>query len=288
MAQYNLGQALTAEGEARSEHFAFEDKLMAASLVRQEGLAAACKHYQESVRLMPDFTDAQVNLAGAYLGLHKPELALERAALAARQNPALWEAQAISGSACLKLRRSKDAVRYFTKAIQLSGGNADLYSGLGWAQGTEDRWSEAVSYFEKAVDLDPSADRFCELAHALRRAGRIAAAQDNYARALRMDPNWPKGAARQAWLLATSAEASIRDGTLALQLAQQACEAGPPGPEVLDSLAAALAETGDFQGAVDAATRAIALVDKQELSREIRERLRLYQARLPFRQQNAG
>ena len=91
---------------------------------------------------------------------------------------------------------------------------------------------------------------------------------------------------RLAWTLATTPQASVRDGRRGLQYAQQAAQrTGGRDPGVLDALAACLAEAGDFRGAVEVATAARERVapDDGDLARGIDERLRLYRAKRPYR-----
>lgn len=62
----------------------------------------------------------------------------------------------------------------------------------------------------------------------------------------------------RAWLRATSRDADIRNGKKALNDAKQACKLSHNNdPQSLDTLAAAYAEVGDFEAAVDAEDRAI-------------------------------
>ncbi|NIM70661.1 MAG: hypothetical protein GTO48_09480, partial [Xanthomonadales bacterium] len=64
-----------------------------------------------------------------------------------------------------------------------------------------------------------------------------------------------------AWLLATCPEPRYRNGPRALRLARQACEAtAHKSPPLLDSLAAAYAETGQFDQAVATTRQALEIV----------------------------
>ena len=89
-----------------------------------------------------------------------------------------------------------------------------------------------------------------------------------------------------AWLLATAPDANIRNGTEAVALAEKANEiASGKSPDVLDTLAAAYAETGDFVKAREFADRALDLAVAQkdkDLSTAIRARIQLYNAGKPF------
>src|SRR4029077_12061313 len=62
----------------------------------------------------------------------------------------------------------------------------------------------------------------------------------------------------RAWLRATSPDANFRDGKQALIDAKPACKLSQNNdPQSLDTLAAAQAEVGDYESAIDAEERAI-------------------------------
>ncbi len=90
-----------------------------------------------------------------------------------------------------------------------------------------------------------------------------------------------------AWILATSPDASTRNGVEALQLAQAAiAAAGRTDAYVLDALAAALAETGDFTQAAAVAREAAGAARSagdRALAPSIRDRRRLYESGRPYR-----
>ena len=67
--------------------------------------------------------------------------------------------------------------------------------------------------------------------------------------------------------------------------ATRVCElTGWTDPEMLGTLAAAYAEAGDFDAAVKWQTRANALYSEPEKKTDGEARLKLYQARKPYRQ----
>src|SRR5262249_58491261 len=67
-----------------------------------------------------------------------------------------------------------------------------------------------------------------------------------------------------AWILATSPDALVRDGKAAVDLARHAAELTIGSvPGVLDTLAAAYAESGRFSDAVSTAERALAIARSQ-------------------------
>jgi tetratricopeptide (TPR) repeat protein len=71
-------------------------------------------------------------------------------------------------------------------------------------------------------------------------------------------PDSPRMLDELAWLLATYPDSRSRDGTEAVRLAQRACALTERRiPALLDTLAAAYAETGDFPRAISAAEEAL-------------------------------
>lgn len=93
----------------------------------------------------------------------------------------------------------------------------------------------------------------------------------------------------RAWLEATSPVRSVRDGGKAVADALESCQLKHwKNPSVFDTLAAAYAETGDFQNALRSEQQAIALTppkDADSLS-VYREHLAAYQRHQPWRANN--
>jgi hypothetical protein len=91
-----------------------------------------------------------------------------------------------------------------------------------------------------------------------------------------------------AWLLATSPDSGVRRGEEALRLSERAVRlAGGADPGLLDTLAAAQAETGRHREATATARRALALAaaaKDQHLADAVRERLALYEAGGSYRE----
>ena len=87
-----------------------------------------------------------------------------------------------------------------------------------------------------------------------------------------------------AWILATSRYSELRDGSKAVAYAQQASTlTGGRNAGILSILAAAYAETGDFDNAINCQKQALALVSDLEFRMEFAAELRLYESRQPFR-----
>ena len=119
--------------------------------------------------------------------------------------------------------------------------------------------AEAVQSFENSVRRAPAPQRvpLCQKAGNLCYSnGAHAAAVRLYRAALTGGDN-PIVTGNLAWVLATSTDATVRNGGEALALAQHL---NADDANALSALAAALAETGRLPAAVDAAARALALI----------------------------
>ena len=101
--------------------------------------------------------------------------------------------------------------------------------------------------------------------------------------ALRSDPYHVATYQGVAWLLATCPESRYRDPQKALEAARRAQRFGAENdPVILDTLAAALANAGDYELAIPYAQQAARLATFP-LRGEIEARIALYQQGKPFR-----
>ena len=88
-----------------------------------------------------------------------------------------------------------------------------------------------------------------------------------------------------AWVLATSNDPAIRNGKEAEKWAQKAIAAtDSTNAFVLDTLAAAYAEQGDFASAVSTQEKAILLLKDTTRNNDFQAHLKSYQAKKPWRE----
>jgi serine/threonine-protein kinase len=88
-----------------------------------------------------------------------------------------------------------------------------------------------------------------------------------------------------AWLLATCTDPGVRDGARAVRFAEEAVAAtGRRDPRILDTLAAAHAEAGQFDTGAAVEKEAMALLQTDEERNEYGARLKLYEAGTPYRE----
>jgi TPR repeat protein len=90
-----------------------------------------------------------------------------------------------------------------------------------------------------------------------------------------------------AWIMATSEHSEIRNGAVAVDYAEKAAAAtGRKEAGILETLAAALAEAGEFEKAVKVQKEAIALARHIDARKQAESRLKLYQGKAPYRAQD--
>jgi tetratricopeptide (TPR) repeat protein len=108
----------------------------------------------------------------------------------------------------------------------------------------------------------------------------------DYEETMRLDPKYPSGYNALAWLKATCPEEKYRDGEKAIELATDACDLTAwMDSLILDTLAAAYAEAGNFEMAVKYQKQVVLDIPdvQQTYGAEARARLNLYEAKKPYR-----
>ena len=184
--------------------------------------------------------------------------------------------------------KEEAADRFFAEAAQAGQKNPQLLNALGKAHLQIRRFPEAVTYLEEALALTPG-DLNLALTTALahEKAGDAGAAITSYRAIIKAHPDSLGAMNNLAWLLATHPVADWRDGKEALELAQTVNEESKfENPSTLDTLAAAQAETGDFEAAIKTIEKAIRLAHKSgssELSKKLRENRNFYKEKKPNR-----
>jgi tetratricopeptide (TPR) repeat protein len=218
----------------------------------------AVAFYREAIRLNPGHVKAHNNLGSALTRKGRFSEALPELQKAVELMPKLPVAQQNLGNCLLQMGRVEDAAAAFQKAIDLAPDLAAAHNNLAGVRYQQGRLEEAVMHFQRVVDLQPdSADALGNLGVVLVHSGHVREGESRYEMALKLHPRHQAVLANLSWLLATCPEDSIRNGPQALEYARQAEELAQGGSaEVLRSLAAALAETKNYQEAGMAANRA--------------------------------
>lgn len=184
---------------------------------------------------------------------------------------------------------SDEAEQAFLRSLEIRPSHESTHYNLAQFYAARDRWGDALEHYGFVARESASPARgYLGMGQAYLRLGRASEALVALKRAMEADPRaW--GAVRLvAWILATSKDDSLRDGPEALRLATALC-ASSPGvvPRQEEILAAALAENGRFQDALDVSKEAERVAREHgegQLARSIRIRAQLYASGTPYRE----
>jgi tetratricopeptide (TPR) repeat protein len=211
-------------------------------------------HLQRALALRPGFVEAQVLLGSVLAGKGQFEDAIRQAREALARRPDDPELHASLGTLLARERKHREAAASFREAVRLSPGYAEGHSNLAWVLKDMGEFTEALAHFREAVQLKPGL---------------------------------PSPSIGLAWLLATHPDEKLRNPSQAIQLGETlAAQSEYNNWMSLDALAAAYASAGRFDEAVSTAQKAVALVKGPSPADEsaVRDRLRLYQSRKPYRE----
>jgi len=254
-----------------------------------------------SEKKSPDpFFDRQLADTMRVLGILLEEQGKNAEALDAyRQAVAAWpddvRMRTDLGQLALKQNRPDEAVDQWQAALKINPADALLWARLGMLHAQRQQHQRAAEALSQAARLRPDdAILHFQLGNALRKAGQVGEAIAHYERAVELDQRLLPAANNLAWIRATHPDARYRNGPQAVKLAEQLCQAtGRRNPTFLDTLAAAYAEVGRFDEAVATAAEALNILaaatsDQGDLAAALRQRLRQYQARQPYRDPSNG
>ena len=266
-AHYNLGRLLAQKGQLDDAVTHYEKALeinpvdaeahnnLGVTLFGGGRVDEAIVHYQQALTIRPDYADASCNLANALLS--KGDL----------------DGAIASYSLCLELSPNQPEAEYDLASALLRKGRTD----------------EAIAHYKTLLELHPnSADADANLGSAFLAKGRVQEAMAAYRNALRISPENAAAQSYLAWLLATSSDPSLRNGSEAVLLAKRA-ESESSGSEnhsiVLRILAAAYAECGRFAEAKETARQALQEAETRgnsTLANALRDEIALYELALPY------
>jgi tetratricopeptide (TPR) repeat protein len=301
MAHYNLGIVLSEQGEADQ----------------------AIDHYRRAVALRHDYAEAHYNLGRLLVEHGQLNDAVAHYERAAAINPADAEAQNNLGVTLFGIGRTDDAIAHYQKALEIRPDYAEASCNLANALIAKDdfdgaiarykaclaaipdqeearynlasallrrgRTDEAIVEYQKVLQMHPeSADAHANLGSAWLAKGRVRDAMGEYTKALQISPENLAALSNLAWLLATSPDPTLRNGSEAVRLAERADSASSRSdkhPTVLRILAAAYAEAGQFAEAKETAQHALEAANIQgntTLSSALRDEIALYELGLPY------
>jgi tetratricopeptide (TPR) repeat protein len=199
----------------------------------------AIADYDEALRLNPKSVITHANRARSWNGKKDYDKAIADCTEALRLDPHYLPAYGQRGDAWSAKKDYDQAIADYGKVLRLDPKNVAAYVNRGKAWSAKKDYERAHADFNDALVFEPT------------NAGAYNV---------------------RAWLWATCPDPKFRDGRRALESAKKAVELSPKDAGFLDTLAAAHAETGNFEEAIRCQERAL---QSGELRDDTQARLRL-------------
>jgi len=184
--------------------------------------------------------------------------------------------------------RTNQAIEDLRLLVQNDPGNADLQLQLASYYVLDQRPRKAIEIYNEVIEADAKNSRALRArGDALLSIGKHADAVADYDKAIAIQPDDDGILNNLAWVLATSPVDEVRDGPRAVKLATRACEVtNYEAAHIVSTLAAAYAETGDFDAAIRWSTKAVELGEKSlpDQIEQLKGELESYKNGKPFRE----
>ncbi len=194
------------------------------------------------------------------------------------------------GKEAAKRGDSATAIQCFSKAIAADPENISAYEYRANAYGDHGDFQRAISDFHMALEkaarvLGPTNPALAEIYNnrgvTYYQFGKLREAISDYQKAISLDGKHPDAHSNLAWVLATSADSSLRDPKGAVGLAKEELRLYPSAG-AWDTLAAAFAASGDFEKAQDAEYQAIQIQPSARRKANYLKRAALYKQHVAY------
>ena len=300
-AHNNLGEALFQKGKVDEAITQYQTALeikpdytdahnnLGEALFQKGRVDEAIAQFQKVLEIQPGYMHAHYNLGIALAQKGLLDEAIDQFRKTLEVLPDYLAAYNNLGFVLAQKGFTDNAIVQFRKALEIQPDSAEAHSNLGNVLLQKGRVDEAITHYQAALQIKPNdVEVHNNLGSALLQKGRVDEAIIQYQKALEIKPGYPKALNNLAWILATIPQASLRNGSQAVELAQQANQlTGGENPIILRTLAAAYAEAGRFGDAVSSAQKAIELAQaagQNNLAKQFNNELKLYEAGHPFHQ----
>ena len=301
----NIANALIEEGEYDKAHshlttalrlaptYHNAHYLMGVMLSRLDQLERAEWHYRQAIQYEPRCALQYAGL-GALLSLQgNLKEGAEQFETSIKMDPTCSETYGNLSIVLAQLGRLEDALSVIEDGLRLDGESELLQFNYGLMLRHAGRLEESRRVFQQILQANPHHHNTRHnLVTIYLDLDQPRNAIEELDTILALDPQNIGTKVRLAWLLASHERDDIRSGSRALRLAVEICQAASgPDPCLLDLLAAAHAENGDFSQATHFAAQAVELaaaLGDSVMASDIEHRRQLYAQGHPYHQPHAG
>jgi hypothetical protein len=170
----------------------------------------------------------------------------------------------------------KDSESLFRHALDVTDNNYLAEDHLATSLLDAGKLQEANQHARRGMQIKSTIGLCLTLANIDSRLGNLSEAVMYYKAVLNFDPNRVELLNNLAWILATSPDEKVRNGTEAVEYAEKACQLSQyKQPVVIGTLAAAYAESGRFPDAISTAQMACDLASKKGMQQVVNKNLEL-------------
>jgi serine/threonine protein kinase/Tfp pilus assembly protein PilF len=220
----------------------------------------AIADFTKAIELDPKKEWAWRERGWAYHGLGQYDKAIADFNKAIQLNPKLAAAWSYRGIMYKTLHLYDQAIADFNKALGLDPKDLDAWNFRASIYMDLQQWDKALADLNKSIEVEPKfPDAWRMRGLVYRSLHQHDKELANYAKAGELDPKVAAYLNCEAWLLATCADAKLRDAAKAVRLAKNNVQMSPNEATYWNTLGAAHYRMGNWRDAVAALERSIAL-----------------------------
>lgn len=258
-------------------------------------LESALADASKAIEIDADNLDAVLTRAKACLALKQLDQAKKDLAVIESARPDLPDVVLLRMDIAIQEKRIADAISDMERLVQVNPDNRLLLMQLAAFYQMDDRPKKALRIADRLLKSDETDWQALRLrGDVLLSLGRHAEAITDYESALTNIPKEEDDYAgilnNLSWVMATSPQDDVRNGTRALELGLKACELTQYAkPHILSTLAAAYAELSQFEKAIEWSEKAVELGRKEsnEQLEQLEQELKNYRDGKPWREKKA-
>jgi tetratricopeptide (TPR) repeat protein len=236
----------------------------------------------EAVTLNPKNSVAFNNRGYAHRGKNENDKAIADFDEALKLEPR-YTSSLFGRATCWRLKKDFDkAIHDYDELIKVDPKHVSGHNDRGLCHVAKKEYELGIKDYDQALKLNPKATvTYANRGVAWKLTKHYDKAIHDYEQALKLDPKYARVMANLAWIHATCPEESHRNGKKAVELADKAHSLDKANAEYMDILAAAYAESGNFDQAVHWEQQALEQPAGKN-NKNYRSRLELYKNKKAF------
>lgn len=251
----------------------------------RDDLPKALKAIDKAIELAPESASSLLLRSWIRLKAKDEKGSLADVDRAIELRPKNIAAQRMKASLLASMDRLDEAIEHVRKMSREAPDDMEIMLQLGELYHANKQPRRAIQIFAAVLTSDSkNLQALRDRADSLLSIGKQREAIADYESSLKIKPDQSGVLNNLAWVLATSPDESVRDGSRAIELATKACELTEYKlAHILSTLAAAYAESGDFENARKWSKKAVEIGD-EEADDQLAQELKSYEAGKPWRE----